>query len=152
MTRRRLPRQFGADRGHQVMLDIADRHPARIQADDHVVEAAQAPGPFRDQPRGERPVPIPRHGEIDLPDLGLDRFRGVTIPGVHVLGCLWRALLITEVIGQLRGQPTLESGLDQPRDQTVAAGHRDLAGIDPSEQRVQGPRRRQLVDHVLASR
>ena len=82
----RFPRQFGPDGGHQVMLDVADRHPARIQADDHVVEATEASGPFRDQPRGERPVPIPRDREVDLADLGLDRFRGVTVPGVHVLG------------------------------------------------------------------
>src|ERR1700709_119497 len=31
----RLPRDFGPDRGGQMMLDIADRHSAGIKADDH---------------------------------------------------------------------------------------------------------------------
>ena len=37
----RLMRQFGADRGDQVVLDVAQRHPAGIQADDHLIEAAE---------------------------------------------------------------------------------------------------------------
>lgn len=31
----RLPRYFGAYRGGQMMLDIADRHAAGVEADDH---------------------------------------------------------------------------------------------------------------------
>ena len=30
------------DRGHQMVLDVADRHPTRIQAGDHLVEATEA--------------------------------------------------------------------------------------------------------------
>lgn len=33
----RLVRQVGAQRRDQVVLDVADRHPAGVQADDHVL-------------------------------------------------------------------------------------------------------------------
>lgn len=36
--RDRLSTNLGADRGDQVMFDIADRHPAGIQRHDHVIE------------------------------------------------------------------------------------------------------------------
>ena len=38
----RVVGQLGPDRAGQVMLDVADRHPAGIEADDHLVEAPQA--------------------------------------------------------------------------------------------------------------
>jgi hypothetical protein len=34
--------QFGADRGDQMVLNITQRHAAGIQADDHLIEAAEA--------------------------------------------------------------------------------------------------------------
>lgn len=56
--------QLGAQRPLQRMANVADRHPTRIQADNHLVQAAEAPLPLRDQPRLERAT----------------RSRGVSIP------------------------------------------------------------------------
>src|SRR6476646_10946026 len=42
--------------------------------------------------------------------------------------------------GQLRLQPTLESGLDQSRDEALSAGQVKLASIDLGEDLIQRPR------------
>jgi hypothetical protein len=59
---------LGADRAREVVLDIADRHPTRTQADDHVVEAVQAPRALRHQRRGERRTAIPWDVQRHVPD------------------------------------------------------------------------------------
>jgi len=38
----RLVREFGPDRPREVMLDVTDRHPTRVEADDHLVEPTQS--------------------------------------------------------------------------------------------------------------
>jgi hypothetical protein len=46
----------------------------RVQADDHVVQAARdPPGPLRDEDRLERPRLVPRHLQGHRPDARLDR-------------------------------------------------------------------------------
>jgi hypothetical protein len=56
-----LVRQLGAQRAGQVMLDIAHRHPTRVQRNNHLIQAAGTPGALGNQPRLKRPSPIPRH-------------------------------------------------------------------------------------------
>jgi hypothetical protein len=57
----RLVGQLGAQRAGQVMADITHRHPTRVQRNNHLVQAAAAPGALGNQPRLKRPSPIPRH-------------------------------------------------------------------------------------------
>src|SRR5690606_6044111 len=71
-VRDRLVRQVRADRRSQVVLDIADRHPAGVERDDHLVQLRQPPAASRDQPWRERPVPIPRDPQLDIADAGAD--------------------------------------------------------------------------------
>lgn len=71
----RLVRQLGPDRRGEVVLDVADRHPARVEADDHLVEPAQPAGALGHEHRGERPVAVARHVQAHLTDLGRDRLR-----------------------------------------------------------------------------
>jgi hypothetical protein len=46
-------RRLAADCGVQMVLDIADRHPLGIEADDHVAEPVEAPLTLADQVRLE---------------------------------------------------------------------------------------------------
>ena len=52
----RLVRQLGPERGDQMMLDIADGHPAGVKRDDHRVQAIQAPLALADQHRVNVPL------------------------------------------------------------------------------------------------
>ncbi len=71
----RLVGELGADRDGEVVLDVADRHPARVQADDHLVEPTEPARALRDQPRPERALPIPRDVQRHVADLGGHRLR-----------------------------------------------------------------------------
>jgi len=67
----------------QVMADVADRHPAVIQADDHAVETGQAPLSLGDQPRLEAAVAVAWDLQRQRPDLGLDRLGRVPVAAVR---------------------------------------------------------------------
>src|SRR5699024_870747 len=146
----RLVRQVRAERGSQMMLDIADRHPARIEADDHVIEPSQPPLALGDQARSERASPVPGNVQLGRPDLGLDRLRRRPVAGVGVLRRLRSALLVTQVAGQLGLQTPLERGLDQRGYEPAVTGQLDLPGVDLLEEGVKLPRGIQLFDQVLA--
>ena len=109
--RDRLPADLGADRGHQVMLDIALRHPAGIQGDDHPIQTTQTPRPFRHQRRGEGAVPIPRDLQLNIAHLGGDLLRERAVTRIRVQRRIRIALLITDMPGQLRLQATLQADL-----------------------------------------
>lgn len=108
-------RQIRAERGRQVVLDVPDRHPARIQADDHVIEPAQAPLPLRNQAWSERAGTVTGDVQRDRPDLGLNRLRRRPITRVGVLRRVPGALLVAEMAAQLRLQAPFQRGLDQRR-------------------------------------
>ena len=105
--------QLRAERGREVVLDVADRHPARVQADDHVLEPAQAAGALGDQPRGERAVAVPRLVQPDVPDLGADPLRGGAVAGVATAPTARVTAFVVEMIGQFGIHPTLQDRLDQ---------------------------------------
>src|SRR5699024_1516739 len=140
----RLVGQLGADRGHEMVLDVADGHPAGIQRDDHLVQAAEATITLGQQPRRETAVTIAWYRQIDVTDLRGRRLRTRTVTGVRELSSLRVALLITQMIGQLHLQAPLEGGLDETRDEAPIASQIDLASIDLGEQPVQSPTRREL--------
>lgn len=76
--------------------------------------------PLGHQPGCERPVAVPGHGQGHRSGFGLNRLRRAAIAGVGQLPARWVTLLITQVIGQLGGQPALEGKLDQPGQQTTS--------------------------------
>src|SRR5699024_4288651 len=149
-VRDRLVRQIRAEGGGQVMLDVANRPPVIVEADDHVIQPAQAPPPLRDQARGERAGPIPRDLQLDRPELGLHRLRRGPVAGVGVLRRLAGALLIAQVAGQLGLQTPLERCLDQGGYEPAVTGQLDLASVDLLEQGIQLPGGLQLLDQILA--
>ena len=74
--RDRLVGQLGAVDLLQVVQDVPHGHAVRVQADDHVVQAAgDPPRALGHQQRLERPGPVPRHRQRHRPD-----------PGLHGLG------------------------------------------------------------------
>src|SRR5699024_898764 len=139
-----------AEGGGQVVLDVANRHPARVEADDHVIEPAQAALALGDQARGERPGPIPRDLQLDGPELGLHRLRRGPGAGVGVLRRLAGALLVAQVAGQLGLQASLERCLDQRGHEPAVTGQLDLASVDLLEQGIQLSGGLQLLDQILA--
>ncbi len=135
----RLVRQVRADRGGQVVLDVPDRHSAGIEADDHVIQAPEAPLALGHQARGERPAPVSRDVQLDRPDLGLHGLRGGPVAGVGVLQRLARALLVAQMAGQLGLQAPLERGLDQRGHEPAVTGELDAARVDLREQGIKLP-------------
>ena len=120
ILRDRLVGQLGAERGGQVVLDVADRHPAGVQADDHLVQAARAPRALRAPAAGRTCRRGPAAWPGDVADLGAHRLRveplrefGDPLPGRV-------ALLIAQVVGQLglparaRATALISSGSSPP--------------------------------------
>src|SRR5665213_767848 len=130
------------------MLDVADRHPARIQRDDHVVDATQPPRTLRNQPRGERAVAVAGHVQVDVADLTGDRLRCRAVTGVREEPAVGIALLIADMVSQLGLQATLQGGLDQPRHEPTIARQLQLTGIDLGEQRIQRTRLAKLIESL----
>lgn len=141
----RLVRQLGADRAREVGLDVTDRHPARVQADDHVSQPADLPFALGHQPGLEGRVPVPRNVQRYRLDLGMHRLRGRPIPGIRQHPTRRVAFPVTQMRGQLGAQPTLENGLDHFRDETAIPGQLQVAVVDPAHQVVQ----QAGVQHVL---
>ncbi len=135
-----------------MVLDVADRHPAGVEADDHLIEPTESPGALRDQPWDERPTPVAGHVQVDVADLGGQCLRRGSVARVREQRRLRRALLIAQVVGQLGLQTAFERGLDQPGDEATIPGQLQLAGVDPGENRVQRTRRGELRSNVRTTR
>ena len=102
-------RQLGADRRGQMVLDIADRHAAGLERDDHPVEPVVAAGG----------VAVPREGELEGADLGRHRLRAEAIAGVLEQGRLG----IAAVEADLHGRQKRTASLGTPGDSLhVVAG------------------------------
>jgi hypothetical protein len=99
-----------------MMLDIAHRHPAGIERDDHLVQPAQAPLTGRHQTRGEAPVAVSRDGKLNIASDRGHRLGERSIAGVVVKRGFRIASFVADVLGQLRLQAPLEAGLDQLLD------------------------------------
>ena len=93
------------------MLDIAHRHATGIQADDHLIDAAQPSGTLRYQLRAERSQPVPRHVQIDITDLRQHRFRRRAVTRVIKQGRVRIALVIAHMRSQFGLQTCLASGI-----------------------------------------
>src|SRR5690606_22312846 len=111
-------------------------------------EPAEATGALGHQPRSERAVTITRHIQRHRAGLGLHRLGRSAIAGIGQRPPHRVALLIAQMIGQLRSQPTLQSQLDQPGQQAPLTGQRNLAGIDLSQQIVHHARHPKRLGHL----
>ena len=149
-------RDVDPQRALQVMPYVAHRHPARIQRDDHLVQAAADPPlALGHQPRLERRVTVPRGVQLHRADLAPQRLRGRPVVGVRAAPPGRVALLVTEVIGQLDLQPAFEHRLDHLRQEPARPGQPQHIPVHRLQQpvqkrlvqqlRTQRPRRRHLV-------
>src|ERR1019366_7085414 len=118
------------------------------QGDDHVVDPAQTSRALRDQARGERAVAIAWHVQINIADLGSDRLRCRAVARVREPTSLRIALVIADVVGQLRPQSTFEGGLDQPGHEPALTGQLQLTSVDLGEQRIQRTRLTKLIESL----
>jgi hypothetical protein len=141
-----LVRQLRPEGALKVMLDVADGHPARIQRDDHVVQAAGPAGALRDQPRLEAAGPIPRHRQSHVADLGGQGLRARPVTRVRAAPPGRIAFLIAQMPGQLRGQPSLEDCFDHLREEPALPGQPQLAGIRPGHHVIEQTRLDHLID------
>lgn len=65
-----------------MMADLAHRHPAGVQADDHRVEPIHSPLALTDQAGSERPGSIAWHLDLEAADLRIDRLHARPITSV----------------------------------------------------------------------
>ena len=89
----------------EVMLNLTDRHPTRIKADDHVIKTTQPPLTGGHQPRGERAITVPGSIQPDGPDLSINPLRHSTVTGVPRTPPGRVVFLIAQVLGQLNLYP-----------------------------------------------
>jgi hypothetical protein len=143
--RDRLVGQFRAQRAGQVVLDVAHRHPTRVQRDDHVVEAAGAALPLGHQPRLERRPAIPRHRQRHLTDLGGQGLRRRPVTRVRTTPPGRITLLIAEMVAQLGLQTPFQHRPDHLRQEPALAGQPQSVTIDPFHQ----PIKQTGLDHVV---
>jgi hypothetical protein len=129
--------KLGADRGNQVVLNVAHRHPAGIEADDHLIKAAHPARPLGHQPRSERAVAIPRHCQLHIADLTENRLRTRAVARIVKQRRIRITALIADMISQLDFQATLQRRLQHSLQQAVIPAQRHLAGIDLFEDAIE---------------
>jgi len=134
--RDRVVGQLGPQRAFHMVLDVADRHPARIQRDDHVVQAAGPASTLRDQPRLEATGPVPRHRQSHVTDLGHQSLRAGPVPRVRAAPPGRVALLIAQMPSQLHSQnrsrtapEPLQNRFDHLGEEATLPGQPQLASI-----------------------
>ena len=134
------------DRAGQMVADVAHRHPAGVEADDHLLQPADTARALGHQPRLEGAGTIPWRVQLDLADLAGHRFRGRAVAGVADRPTDPFAMLIAQMLGQLGLQPTLQDRLDHLRQEPALPGQRKPALIDALEDMVEQPGLDHLVD------
>jgi hypothetical protein len=100
--------QAGAPGGRFGSLDLANRHAACIEAQNLVVESVEPRLPLGDQLRFETAGPIARHRNLDLAILGQNRLRTRPVAAVAFAAACRIALLVAEMVGQLRPERSLD--------------------------------------------
>ena len=146
-----LVRELGAIHLLKVMQDVADAHPVRIKADDHVVQAAgNPPGPLGHQPRLEVPRPVPGHLDWHRPDPGLHLLADRAIPRIPGIMAGRVMPRIAQVPGQLRLQRPLQHRLDQLTQHGPLTCQPQPPGLVPGalQQRIQQP----VIDQLTQRR
>lgn len=129
-------------------LNVPQRHSTGIQRDDHVIEPTDAARALGHQSRSERAVAVTRHLQGHRTGLGVHCLGRAAVAGIGQLPADRVALLIAQMVGQLRGQPTFEGELDRSRQQTALTGQSYLAGIDLRQQIIDCTRSPKRLCHL----
>jgi hypothetical protein len=135
-------RELGAIHLLQVVQDVADGHAVRVQADDHVVEAAgDPPGPLGHQQRLEGPRTVAGHLQAHRPDPGLHFLADRAVAGVA--GVMPRRVmpLIAQAGGQPGAQRPFQDRLHQLPEHGPLTGQSQPPGLVPRpfQQRINQP-------------
>src|SRR5262249_60896749 len=91
----------------QMRLDLANRKPAGIEADDPVVKALDPGLAFGNNLRLEAAVTVAWHGQIDRPVIADHSFARIAVPAGAGAPARWIALLVSQSLGQLCSQRPL---------------------------------------------
>ena len=131
------------------MQDVPHGHAVRVQADDHVIQAAgDPPGPLGHQQRLEAAGPVPRHRQAHRAHPGLHRLGDGAVAVVPVAAAA--AGPVVPLIAQVRGQLRLQRPLQHRPDQL--AEHRPLPGQPHRPPRPStGPAARPAAGHPSAA-
>jgi hypothetical protein len=142
--RNRGRRDTGAVDLAQMLGDVASRHAAGIQRQDHVLDLAQAAFAFGHDRRGEGAVAVTRHFELDRARGGQHGFAAVPIAGIARSVAGWIAVLIAQMIGDFDIQSAFEHGFSHLRKQPIRAIDWNTGCLGISQQGIHCRRRQQL--------
>jgi hypothetical protein len=105
-----------------VRLDITGGHALGVQRDHVPREAVQAALAFAHRGRLEAAVAVPRHPQVDLADLGLDRLGVMPVAAVARPSTRRIVAFVAEMIGHLDLQAGLQNLAHERGEQTIVAG------------------------------
>jgi hypothetical protein len=142
--RNRGRRDAGAIDLGQMLGDIASRHAAGIQRQNHVLDLAQAAFAFGHDRGVKRAVAVTRHFELDRPCGRHDGFAAMPVAGIARTVTGWIAVLIAEMIGDFDIQSVFEHSFGHLRKQPVWSVDRNTAGLGIGQQGIHCRRRQQL--------
>ena len=105
----------------QMALDLAHRHAAGVEAQNLVVEAVKMRLALGDQLRLEAAGAVARDRDLDLAVIGQDRLAARAVAAVAAAAAGRIALLVAQVLGQLRPKRPLDQRLLQLFEKPVFA-------------------------------
>jgi len=91
----------------QVPLDVARRHPTRVQRENLVIKAVKARLPFGHNQRLKGRVAVARDFEREFTEVAFERLLGRAVAGVAGVLPGRLVLLVAEMVGQLSLHGTL---------------------------------------------
>ena len=97
----RVVAQLGAQRPLQMGLDVADRHPARVERDAHVIEATEAALPLGTS-RGSKVLLRSRGTARPSDPTSSDRLRGEAVAAVRAAAIGRVAAVVAQVLRSTR--------------------------------------------------
>src|SRR4051794_16241055 len=102
-------------------LDLANRHAARVETENLLVEAVEPRLALGDQQRLEAAGPVARHGNVDFAIVGQDGLGAAPVAAVAAATAGRIALLIAKMLAQLGSQSALDQRLLQLFEKTIRA-------------------------------
>ena len=109
------------DERKQMRGNISGREAFRVERDHHLIQARQATLPDRHDLWFERCVAIPGNLNLNLTELGANRFRVVTVPRVARATPFHSVTFVSEMVVHLDAGRALEHLANQIRQQTSLA-------------------------------
>jgi len=108
-------------------LDLANRHAARVEAENLLVKAVEPGLALGNQQRLEAAGPIAGDGNLDLAIVGQDGLRAGAVAAVATAAAGRIALLVAEMFAQLRTQRALDQRFLQLLEKPVRS--RQVLGL-----------------------